>query len=1346
MYIQEILQIIHSDGIEDNKLELLMQELNTNTFARYLVTFDLLPESLLKQCHDYKAGQVNQQAAEEQQEKDVHDAVFESGRSGTMNVLIYKYKEQYLNVTDLLNELREYIDSINRSLPEEQYKDLKEYLSWIDKNISSSSEQVKKEWVYSIKYFMSLQDPGEKRAVMGPLKESMNAYPYDAVPGRYSCMQGLTQRLLDSVRAGMNSHEIQESEHSSYQEYASHILHAFTSQEGKKLILSSLWYLLGGKEIMWEKKDGALYLLQYNGKGISDLDEGERQSALESLKIFISAHELERQVNEIALFLNGDMTLDVTSDEKSEEPAGESLLRRWWTNYRSMMERLESKHATLSGDSIKRQFCESMGIGDITKIKDKEKCLKDVIRSRLNVYDEERAINILERHKVPVDKTLQPVSKSGFEYFPICSFQCDEAVLNNALLIVNDNYRGKSDIASQLAERLCVTKVQLEASLLAVTGGLERLYQELIVTVESPTADRLYSEHELDQKIQIRVNESKQKAYAAFKHWSDNDFYDNLCVWEDVYDKTGDLLGIPYRQLSIDTIQQICLFVKNHESTVSLKTLGLFLSLAYGNMTLFKAIYEGIDSACFQWGKEDYNGHTLLHHAVDVGNAEGVRILVSNSDIDVNILSRDSSTTPLIMAAESGNIELINELLNCERIKLDACHHDGLTALMVASRWGHVEAVKRLLICPSIDVNARDTFFQCTSLILAAGAGHVGVVKELLKREDIKVNTPTEEVGTALIFASTKGHLEVVRELLDYPKIDINAVHDDVGMTALMMAAANGHTEIVGELLKYSDINVNRCERYRGTALIIAAKRGHADIVRGLLSIEDIDVNKVTYDSSSALMEAAANGHKDVVEDLLNHRGIQVNTINTSGNTALILAATYGYSDIVELLLSNGQVDAYVVNNYGENFLRSAIKGQHIEVIEKFLQCTRLEQIKVKKICQHELLGASSDGCIEVVRSLLRCKDIDVNVLDDSWYSKKTPLMYAADKNHLAVAQELLNHEEIDINFANATGYSALFCAVINNSVDVLKALLAHKELKIHMKYWGESLWTLAARHCDNDTLIAILNSQHITTELSQLYFIEAVKAGHELVVQEIAKKDSTVINYCSSDGSTALIDAVLSLGDHLGVLKELLKYENLEVNAQTPTLNATALMYALYWRKQDMVEELLSFEGIDVNLSDSYGDTPLMIAAIWGNAALVAKIQDKGGSVNVIALLKNISSIGNPFVAMLWIDKFLLQPCSVIGSMLNRLIDFVMRQLISPLKAFISKRVKFFKSQFNEFRDFLSGKLPNIIERSKAFLSTFFGPRAGGNSDANFENTSDREKRCDQNPPDTFLSRKSGG
>ncbi|KAK7066471.1 hypothetical protein SK128_007029 [Halocaridina rubra] len=247
-------------------------------------------------------------------------------------------------------------------------------------------------------------------------------------------------------------------------------------------------------------------------------------------------------------------------------------------------------------------------------------------------------------------------------------------------------------------------------------------------------------------------------------------------------------------------------------------------------------------------------------------------------------------TTPLILAAANGHVELVRELLE-QGAEPNATRHTGTGALFFAAQGGFLDIVNLLL-------------------------DHGG-----------KINQASKDGGTALIVAAQCGHWDVVQELLRRGADPHSAMKDRA--TAVFVAAQNGHTSVVRTLLAAgAKANVRRLDG--ASPLWIASQMGHQSVVRLLLN-HGTNVDICRHDGATPLFKAAHKGHVDVVQELLPykpHLGLLRN-----GESALHAAALYGHIRVLKALVQAG-ADPGLKNDQGLTPIQIASQAHHPEAVQ----------------------------------------------------------------------------------------------------------------------------------------------------------------------------------------------------------------------------------------------------------------------------------------------------------------------------------------------------------------------------------------------------------------------------
>jgi len=98
----------------------------------------------------------------------------------------------------------------------------------------------------------------------------------------------------------------------------------------------------------------------------------------------------------------------------------------------------------------------------------------------------------------------------------------------------------------------------------------------------------------------------------------------------------------------------------------------------------------------------------------------------------------------------------------------------GETALICASDLGHLHVVNRLLDCKEIDVNAQDRVSGIVDFVISHLQNSLPIFFRMCFLIKTLVMIKMQIGETALMEASFEGHLHVVNRLLDCKEVDVN--------------------------------------------------------------------------------------------------------------------------------------------------------------------------------------------------------------------------------------------------------------------------------------------------------------------------------------------------------------------------------------------------------------------------------------------------------------------------------------------------------------------------------------------------------------------------------------------
>ena len=338
-----------------------------------------------------------------------------------------------------------------------------------------------------------------------------------------------------------------------------------------------------------------------------------------------------------------------------------------------------------------------------------------------------------------------------------------------------------------------------------------------------------------------------------------------------------------------------------------------------------------------------------------------------------------SERSGLHLTAMHGLVPLTKFLIDKHRygrIEVDSKDDKGQTPLSLAAEYGQEEIVERLLATGNVEINSVDKSMR-TPLIHAAKNGRLGVVKLLIER---KASVEWKEISstrlppspTALCHAAFEGHEAVVQWLLDLEngvEVDVES-SDEKGRTPFAAAAFNGHLAVIKRVLASHKVNPGSRETDGTTPLHTAAYGGHEAIVRLLLDA-GVDPDPKNNHQVTPLALAAKGGHSVIVKILLGTGKACPDSKSKDGQTALSQAAKEGHDDIVQQLLDTRQVDPDLVDERGETPLWKAADQGHAVIVKQLLHTGRVNPDLKNEDGWTPLWMAANEGSDEIVEMLL---------------------------------------------------------------------------------------------------------------------------------------------------------------------------------------------------------------------------------------------------------------------------------------------------------------------------------------------------------------------------------------
>ena len=458
--------------------------------------------------------------------------------------------------------------------------------------------------------------------------------------------------------------------------------------------------------------------------------------------------------------------------------------------------------------------------------------------------------------------------------------------------------------------------------------------------------------------------------------------------------------------------------------------------------------------------------------------------------------------------------------------------------------------------------------------------------------------------------------------------------------TRIFNACRTGNLRELRMLLRENETLTNRTYHSVLTGhpehlLAVAIKKDHTDLVRFLIGC-GADVNAAEHDGESPL-HIAARLHRNEDFNMLIRAGADINNV-------LRTAVQEGNAEILEYLIST-QPSQLALNNA----LREAAQQGPTQFLELLIAAGANDlngalyiAVLTENIEARVVLVQHGANITTLLHSAAKTDDWeffnhlnDPTHINDADEKGQTPLHIIAANGYIRCLEKLRENWEVHVNARNKNSETALHLAAYYGHVECLK----------HLFYMGAKV---NATNKNNETALHLaVNKGHVEC-LKLLYKMEAevnatnkngetalhmaVYNGHVECLKLLYRMGAKV-NATNKNGETALhVATKISIGEARQTLTA-------GKNINTPLFGSNTYSWftsttkhfftaAHYTVKKEngvgCLKELINTSGVNINVTDNSGVTPLMIAAFWGKLEYLTLLLDAGADVNATAWMFN--------------------------------------------------------------------------------------------------------------------------
>lgn len=668
-------------------------------------------------------------------------------------------------------------------------------------------------------------------------------------------------------------------------------------------------------------------------------------------------------------------------------------------------------------------------------------------------------------------------------------------------------------------------------------------------------------------------------------------------------------------------------------------------------------IVEKLIDLGFDINVQALDGVTALHLACAFAREETIRVLLSgNADttirggphnqMPIHILASKASSTavaplqlvlkasapsirleidsehniPLILAVQTGNVDVIQELLTAlskEQLAYKKPPDDN-SALHYAIINKNTDILK-IFIDHGVNLNIQNKNLQ-TALHFATEAENEPIVK-LLCTSGADPDVIDKDHQTPIHIATARSYHKIVDILSEKFKASImNRTKDG---STLMHLASNAYNSQAAMAFIRKGIPIHMPNKAGAKCIHMAAIRGHVEVVKAIVAKgESVDCR--TKDGLTPLHLAVKFGQHEVVEtllglganlqlktgklgetplhiatmvkdgercvDLLIKSGADVDAVEIKQETPMHFAARFNNLKAVQLLLEDGaKVDSQNID--GENVLHVCVRESNLVIIETILdhiiKNRTADEARVlvnqqnkdgESSCHYTAklngkLSHSVDEDREIMRLLLKHGG---DVFLETFVQRETPVHYCCQSGNTNVLSEIQAHLEpqecqMAYNKPAKNLWTPLFYAAYQGHPDIIRMLL------------------------NQSTRVDVFD------ENGEAPLHVAVERGKEEVVDILLQHDAFV-NVRNKLGMTPLHLAA-KLGFN-SIVKQLVSEHGAILDAMTIT-KQTPLHLAAESGQFEVCKTLMKLRA-DLNAADNHSQTPVHLAAQKNHAEVL--------------------------------------------------------------------------------------------------------------------------------------------
>ncbi|EAY04282.1 hypothetical protein TVAG_390520 [Trichomonas vaginalis G3] len=565
-------------------------------------------------------------------------------------------------------------------------------------------------------------------------------------------------------------------------------------------------------------------------------------------------------------------------------------------------------------------------------------------------------------------------------------------------------------------------------------------------------------------------------------------------------------------------------------------------------------------------------------YAAKYNSIETLSVLCSENNVE---------TTPIFIVAENGSIKGVETLLQKGNNDVDTINpNNGDTLLLSAIRSGNIELVNFLL-----EKGARvfyTNFEGDSSFTLSINLKKYNILEILLK--SVHDDLGREFVWKVFKYAAEKNDEKSASLILPFVKERISK--ENITMNASL------NSNILKVILGYND----KDKMKKGKDIFDAIQRNDLNAVKFYL-YKKVNIDIKSKENNSLLMHAALYNAKEVFEFLLNI-GINKEYQKDDGKDCLVICIQNNRTEFVKLLAEKG-VDLKMPRLESSDPITIACESGSLDVL-KYLISKEIKPNEVSKESEIPLAAAVISGHLDIVKYLIE----EIKLSPDTMNKDKIPIISLSVLHKQKEVFKYLSTISA-IKMTDSKGNTLLHYAAMANDVETCEFCLANG-IEVDQTNSDEAItpYLCAVKKSNKEAMNYLLSkgaNPKFVTEYNTNALFYAIESGDLELVTELSNNGFDV-NGKNSAGMTPYL--VACKFGHEKIVKFLEKKGAKE--EERDNNNCNALYYAAIGGNKNLFSHLVHWK---TKLDETFdnGVNYLHLACIYGNTEIVKYLYKKG-------------------------------------------------------------------------------------------------------------------------------------